>query len=102
MDIFQRIGDRTVSISATTTSNNEAISADKAKSQLRVVIGNASGCNFVYLRFGADDTVVATSADIAMLPNSAEIFTIGNGITHVAAITDAGTAVVKLLPGQGG
>lgn len=101
MDIFQRIGD-TVSISATSVSANAAIAADKAKSQLRVTIGNVSGCNFIYLRFGVDVSVVATSADIAMLPNSTEVFTIGNGITYVAAITDAGTAEVKLLPGQGG
>lgn len=100
MDIFQRIGN-TASISATTSSANAAIASTQAKSQCRVAIGNVVGANFIYIRFGTDNTVTATSADIAMLPNTTEVFTIGNGITHIAAITDAGTATIKAICGAG-
>jgi len=99
MEIFQT-NLPTVSISASTTSANSAISVPPGGGQVRVVVGSASGAAWVYIRFG-ETGVVATSADIPMLPNTIEIFTVGQGVTHIAALTDAGTAVVRAKAGLG-
>lgn len=101
-DIFQKgSGATTVSLSATTSSGNIALTGANF-SQCRVAVNGGSGANFVYIAFGTDNTVAATSADYAMLPGSVETFTIGFGITYIAALTDTGTATVKAITGIGG
>jgi hypothetical protein len=99
MDIFQT-NLPTVSISATDTSGSIAISVPGGGGQVRVAVGDIAGAAWIYIKFG-ETGLTATSADIAMLPNTVEVFTVGRGVTHIAAITDSGTAVVKAKAGLG-
>ena len=99
MEIFQT-NLPTVSVSASTTSANSAITVPAEGGQVRVAVGSNSGAAFVYIKFG-ETGLTATSDDIAMLPNTVEVFTVGRGVTHIAALTDAGTAVVKAKSGLG-
>jgi len=100
MEIFQKSG-ATVSRAASTTTANVAISGVPGEGgQVRVAVGENSGANWCYIAFG-ETGVTATSADIPMIPGQSEVFTVGRGVTHLAAITDAGTCVVKATPGRG-
>jgi len=101
MEIFQSRA-TSVSISASTTSAAVALVEPVPEGgQVRVVVGEVAGAAWIYLRFGTSGSITALTTDIPMLPNSVQIFTVGRGMTHVAARTDAGTAVVKIVTGRG-
>lgn len=104
MDIFQKgSGSTTVSLSVTTTSGRIALTGTGGSmSQCRVAVSAGSGATFCFVAFGADNTVTATSADIAMIPGTTEVFSIGQGVTYIAALTDAGTCTLKAITGIGG
>lgn len=103
MDIFQvNSGGANVSIAATTTSQRTALSgSSNGGGQVRVAVGpGASSMVWAYVAFGGDD-VTATTDSIPMLASSVEVFTIGQGVTHVAVRTDVGTATMKVTRGLG-
>lgn len=100
-EIFQPRMGTSAAISATTSSSRVAVSNVPSEGgQVRVAVGGVSGAAWIFVAFG-DSTVTATSADVPMLPNTVEVFTVGRGVTHVAALTDAGTATVEVMAGLG-
>jgi hypothetical protein len=58
------------------------------------------GTTEVFLAFG-DSTVVATTSGMSMPPGSLDVVTLPAGTTHVAALTEAGTANVRICLGAG-
>ncbi len=98
---FQK-SNSTVSLSASSTSSRVAIPNLNITGggAVRVVCPTGTGLDFLYVAFG-DSGVVATTADTPMLPNSVAHFEVGQGATHIAVITGAGTATVKATPGLG-
>lgn len=85
----------TSNMTASSVSANVAISANAPS----LVISN-EGAVTVYVKFGADSTVVATTSDLPILAGSVQVFGKG-GASYVAAVTASSTAKVYFTPGYG-
>jgi hypothetical protein len=89
----------TVPVTATTsTANNTIASWPSVGGVVRVT--NASNA-LAFVAFGTAATVVSTTTGMPILPNSVELFTVGQKQTNVATIA-AATATMYFTPGQGG
>lgn len=86
----------TASISGTTSTASAAI----PEGGRQVRIANLSTDTTAFIKFGASD-VEAAVTDIPILPSTAEAFTVPDDATHVAAITAADTATIKVTSGFG-
>ena len=91
---FRPVG--TTSISATSSSSNALL----VMGGDTVVVTNPSA-SLVYVRFGADSTVSASTSDMPILPNSRVILAVNSLITHVAAITPSGSGTILFSTGDG-
>lgn len=87
----------TVSISATTTTANAALSESD---MLDTVLITNIGDDTVYVRLGRVD-VVATEADLPILPKSAQTINRSRVDTYIAVLAAASTATVKATLGYG-
>jgi hypothetical protein len=64
------------------------------------VITNIAG-SLVYVRFGADPSVTASSSDMPILPNSRIMLAVNSLITYAAAVLASGNGAVLLSRGDG-
>jgi hypothetical protein len=65
-----------------------------------VVVTNSSAV-LVYVRFGSDTTVTATTADMPVLAGSRVILSVNSLIRYAAAITPSGSGTVLFSRGDG-
>lgn len=65
-----------------------------------VVVTNTT-TSLAYVRFGADPSVVATAADMPVLPNSRIMLGINVLITNAAALLASGSGMVLFTRGDG-
>ena len=86
----------TVSISAGTTS----ASGQLAGGGDSVVATNITS-SLAYVRFGADPSVTASTADMPVLPNSCVMLAVNSLITYAAAVLASGSGTVLLTRGDG-
>jgi len=86
----------TASIAATGISANIALSGGGDS----VVVTNASAV-LVYIRFGSDSTVTASTADMPVLANTRVILSVNSLIGYAAAITPTGSGTVLFSRGDG-
>ena len=86
----------TVSISGGTTSANAALTGGGET----VVVTNTSA-SLAFVRFGADSSVSATSADMPVLPNSRAVLAVNPLIAYAAVVLTAGSGTVYLTRGDG-
>lgn len=83
---------------AVTTSSARVAITRKGSEQVLIYAPAANAAAFIV--FG-DDTVVATTAGVAIPPGFNKVFTVPEGATHVAAITGASTATLYFTCGDG-
>lgn len=86
----------TASLSAGTTSSNVALAGG---GELVVVTNTAT--SLAYVRFGADQTVAATNADMPVLPNTRVMLSVNSLIAYAAAILTTGSGTVLFSRGDG-
>jgi hypothetical protein len=65
-----------------------------------IVVTNPSA-NLAFIRFGADATVIATTSDMPVLPNSNVILSVNSLIKFAAALTSSGTGSILFSRGDG-
>lgn len=101
---FHPITNSTVSISATTSTARVALTFPTAPGRFVLRIHNA-GPNTAFINRG-DAAVDAAVTNMPIPAGAIEVITIlntdKNRVTHVAAITATGTAVVYFTPGEAG
>jgi hypothetical protein len=103
LDPFHWLEDSTVSISVSGTSAAGALlKVPTGRVQIRF---HNRGTVPVHIRKGTSSAVTALTTDMALAAGSVEVFTLNNNpaspITHVAAITDSGTATLDVTTGAG-
>lgn len=86
----------TVSITAGTTSNSVILSGGGET----IVVTNTSAA-LAFVRFGADPSVTASSADMPVLPNARVVLSVNSFVTYGAVLLGSGTGVVMLTRGDG-
>jgi hypothetical protein len=86
----------TVSLSANSVSANIRLSGGGDS----IVVTNTSG-GLAYVKFGSDQTVLATTSDMPILPNNQLIFSVNSLISYVAAISPTGSGIVLFSRGDG-
>ena len=84
----------TVSISATTSSGSIALSGGGH-------IVRIAATEDVYINFGTSGVTAAVATGMLILADTPEVFTLKGSVTHVAAITETGTARVNFTRGEG-
>jgi formylmethanofuran dehydrogenase subunit D len=87
-----------VTVSASTTSADEAITKLSNGGQILVTNG---GSVVVFVRWGVG-AQTATAADVAIPGGQWRLFTVEPGTNMVAALTASSTASVYFTPGHGG
>lgn len=87
----------TVSVAATATTGNVSLGTT-AGATVRVY--NA-GTAAAFINFGTSTVEAAAATSVPVPVGAIEVFAIGPGVTHMAAITASGTATVYATPGQG-
>jgi hypothetical protein len=65
-----------------------------------VVVSNTTGA-LAFVRFGADPSVTASTADMPVLPNSHVMLAINSLITYAAAVLASGSGAVLFTRGDG-
>lgn len=85
----------TTTLSATTVSSNVTVSS----SSNNVMISNA-GSVTVFIKFGSDSSVTATTGDLPVLGGTVQVFSKG-GTSYIAGITGTGSATVYVTGGDG-
>jgi len=98
LDLFTPIA-ATVNIAATTSTARVAL-ADGTSSGRSVRICN-DGLVTVFIAFGNSAIEATAAAGIPIKPGMVEAMEFGKGVTHVAAITAAGSATIYFTVGQG-
>ncbi|MBP2311896.1 hypothetical protein [Azospirillum soli] len=96
MTPFSPSGD-SVDLAVSTSSARVALPAAAPDS---VRITNPSSLT-VNVRFGTGAVSAATSTGMDLLPGAVEVFRVPIGATHIAGITAAGSATLRITPGQG-
>jgi hypothetical protein len=86
----------TVALGATATSASIPLAGGGDS----VVVTNTT-TSLAYVRFGADPSVVATAADMPVLPNSRIMLGINTLITNVAALLASGSGTMLFTRGDG-
>jgi hypothetical protein len=86
----------TMSVSVGSVSTNAPLSGGGDS----VVVTNTTSA-LVYIRFGSDPTVVASTADMPILPGSKLILSVNSLISYAAAISPSGSGSVLFSRGDG-
>lgn len=101
INAFQAIQNATVNLSASGTTGNVALPSRSSNGNQTIRIYNKGGTE-VFIRFGTDSTVVATTAtDIPIAPGEIEVQACPANFTYVAGITATGTATIYFTVGYG-
>jgi hypothetical protein len=82
------------------STSNVSANAPLAGGGDSVVVTNPSS-TLAYVRFGADPTVLATTSDMPVLPNSHIILSVNSLITYAAAVAPSGNGNILLSRGDG-
>lgn len=93
---FKPFDDATVSLSANTSSSRVAFNASHNGSTCRVV---NRGSDWLFIKFG-NSAVVADVNDIPVPPNWVDAFSVPDGATHCAGLSE-GTSTLYVTPGDG-
>jgi hypothetical protein len=86
----------TVAVSVSNLSANAPLSGGGDS----VVVTNTTTA-LVYIRFGSDPTVIASTADMPILSNSRLILSVNSLISYAAAICPSGSGSVLFSRGDG-
>ncbi len=86
----------TVSVSAGNSSANVALTGGGDS----VVVTNAS-TSLVFVRFGSDSTVTASTADMPVLANSRVLLSVNSLIAYASAVAPSGSGLVMFSRGDG-
>lgn len=86
----------TVTVSATTTSAAQALAGGGDS----VLVTNAAGA-IAFVRFGADPSVTASSADVPVLADGQILLGVNGLIGYAAAVLQSGTGSVFFTRGDG-
>ena len=86
----------TVALAAGTTSSSAALAGGGDS----VVVTNTTA-SLAYVRFGADATVAASTADMPVLPNSRIMLAVNSLIAYAAAVLVTGSGTILLTRGNG-
>ena len=87
----------TVNLAATGSSSNVQVRTAPTSRHIRIW---NSGTVAVFVEFGADNTVAATTAaSMPIAPGNTEVLSCA--YEYVAAITGSGTATIYITPGEG-
>jgi hypothetical protein len=86
----------TISVSVGTVSANAPLSGGGDS----IVVTNTTA-SLVYIRFGSDPTVTASTADMPILAGSRLILSINSLISYAAAISPSGSGAVLFSRGDG-
>lgn len=86
----------TVSLSAGTTSASVPLGGGG-----EVVVVTNLAANLAYIRFGADASVIASAADMPVLPNSRAVLSVNSLIGFAAGMLIGGTGNVLFTRGDG-
>jgi len=100
LSVFLPVSDGTnVNIAVDVASARIQVTSAVSGGQVRLM---NSGTNVVFVKFG-DSTVVATNANLALLPNSVEVFTVPGNCPnlYVAAIAAASGNTLYISAGDG-
>lgn len=65
-----------------------------------VVVTNISA-SLAYVRFGADPTVSASSADMPVMANSRVTLSVNSLVSHAAAVLNGGSGTILFTRGDG-
>lgn len=103
-NVFNPFGN-TVSLAAGTSTGSVARTlitglgtTDETPVQIRVA--NTSNV-LAFINFGNSGVTASTTTGIPILPNTVEVFTLERAETHVAGITNTGTAQLYITTGRG-
>ena len=92
---FTPVDAGTNNIVANLTSANEALNipANSGTKGWQVRVAALAAGAIAFIRFGVAGVVADAATDLPILPGATEIFSIGPGITHVAAISATGNTL---------
>lgn len=82
------------------TSGSSAV-ALPLKARDQVMVTNEGGGSTAFIEFGDSTVVASAGSSTPILSGAAYIFTINPNVTHMAAVTVSGSALVYATIGQG-
>lgn len=94
MKLVSPVGSNTVTLSATSTSSNSAITTGGA---IALWITNPAISSTAFVKAGAS-AQTATTADFPIPPLSSGLMAIDPTVTNVAVILDTGSATISVTP----
>lgn len=94
---FSPAGNQTVSINVSASSQNVQVTASSGMQQVRLM---NNGTATVWIRFGTDNTVTATTSNLPIAAGAAEVLS-HQGPLYVAAIAAGATGFIYFTPGEG-
>jgi hypothetical protein len=97
MTPFRPADGSTVSINVAATTANVQVSASTGVQQVRIM---NNGTATVWIRFGTDNTVAATTSHMPVGPGTTEVLS-HQGPLWVAAIAAGATGLIYFTPGEG-
>jgi hypothetical protein len=86
----------TVSLMATTTASNIALSGGGD-----TVVATNPSTSLIFVRFGSDATVTVTNSDMPVLPNSRVVLAVNSLISYVSAMSSSGSGTILFSRGDG-
>ena len=86
----------TVSLTATTTASNTALSGGGD-----TVVATNPSTSLIFVRFGSDATVTVTTSDMPVLPNSRVVLAVNSLISYVSAMSSSGSGTILFSRGDG-
>ena len=99
MDIFTPFGTATTALSTSNSTASAALTLPTGPSQFSVRVFNAMTVTG-FIQFGGS-TVTAATTNMPIPAGGVEVFQIGPGVTHAAAITASGSGTIYFTPGMG-
>ena len=100
MNVFMMTGP-TVNLTAGTTSGAVAISTGSNGPGFSIIRIRNTGTVEAFVEFGGAAVTATTSASAPVAPGTVEAFRVPQGVTHAAAVTASGSAIVYFTPGEG-
>ena len=86
----------TVSLTAATSASNTILSGGGD-----TVVATNTSTSLIFVRFGSDPTVTATSGDMPVLPNSRVVLAVNSLISYVSAMSSSGSGTILFSRGDG-
>jgi hypothetical protein len=98
MEAFSPVG-ATVNLTAGTTTGSVALTAFPGNGGADIRVHNA-GSVVAFINFGGSTVAATTAAGMPLAASNTAVFSVGPGVTHLAAITASSTAVVYATTGK--